>query len=245
MRKLIRKWIPAEYRLRTKLILNRWQARKHLSPLGWAQVTSIQIDTPAPIKICQQIKTTERSENKIHNMKLAIGCLEKAALFPNQAFSFWHCVGRPLASRGYQSGRNLINGILTEDVGGGLCQLAGIIYHTALVAGLDVLERHSHSVDIYREEERYTPLGADATVVYGYKDLKLINPHSFTVQLSFKLEPDQLSCLILSESRLPKNKIEFSRKDLGDKWEVSTVRIDANGNKQALLISTYNKMHKA
>ncbi|MCG8328058.1 MAG: VanW family protein [Chitinophagales bacterium] len=245
MRKLIRKWIPAEYRLRTKLILNKWQARKYRSPLGWAQTSGIRLDIPAQIKICQHIKTTERSENKIHNMKLAIERLEQVTLFPNQAFSFWHCVGRPLASRGYQSGRNLINGVLTEDIGGGLCQLAGIIYHTALLSGLDVLERHSHSVDIYREDDRYTPLGADATVVYGYKDLKLINPHSFTIQLSFKLEPGQLCCSILSESGLPTNQIEFNRKDLGDKWEVNTVRIDTNGNKQALYISTYNKMHKA
>ena len=245
MRRLIRRWIPSEYRLYIKLILNKWKTRKYISPLGWAQLSGLQIDTPAQIKICQQIKTTERSENKIHNMKLAIECLDKVTLFPNQAFSFWHCVGRPLASRGYQSGRNLINGVLTEDIGGGLCQLAGIIYHTALVSGLDVLERHSHSADIYREEERYTPLGADATVVYGYKDLKLINPHPFAVQLSFCLEPNQLCCSIFSESRFPKNKIEFNRKNLGDKWEVSTVRIDTNGNKQALYISTYNKMYKA
>ncbi len=71
--------------------------------------------------------------------------------------------------------RNLVNGKIQFTYGGGICQVAGILYHLALMAGLDILERHSHSLDIYTEVERFTPLGADATVVYGYKDLRIRN----------------------------------------------------------------------
>jgi len=61
---------------------------------------------------------------------------------------------------------------LALDYGGGLCQLSGIIYHAVLEAGLEILERHPHSLDIYTATTRYTPLGSDAAVVYGHKDLR-------------------------------------------------------------------------
>jgi hypothetical protein len=53
---------------------------------------------------------------------------------------------------------------------------------------LKIVERHQHSVDIYTEENRYTPLGTDATVVFGYKDLRIRNPYHFPIQFWFSVE---------------------------------------------------------
>jgi vancomycin resistance protein VanW len=177
MRRMVRKIIPASLRLQGKRLLNTWINMGYTKDQPWAYPVRKKIPQQDQRKLNQPIKKTSRSDNKIHNIQLAIKSLNGTYLAPQQAFSFWQLVGPATAKRGYKSGRNLIDGILKEDYGGGLCQLAGIIYHTALLAGIEILERHNHSIDIYEEHERYTPLGADATVVFGYKDLKLCVIH--------------------------------------------------------------------
>jgi vancomycin resistance protein VanW len=98
-------------------------------------------------------------------------------------------------------------------VGGGLCQLSGIVYHTALLAGLTILERYNHTVDIYKEEDRFTPLGADATVVYGYKDLRFLNNTPVPLQLSFAFETEAITCGIKSAADLTVRDLQFERSE--------------------------------
>src|SRR5438874_2523916 len=55
-------------------------------------------------------------------------------------------------------------------LGGGICQVASTLFVAGLVSGLSVAERHRHSTPV-----DYIPLGQDATVSWGVKDLKLRN----------------------------------------------------------------------
>lgn len=121
-------------------------------------------------------------ENKLHNIRLAIARMEPFVLPPGAAFSFWDKALAPTAENGYREGAMFINHRVTTSLGGGLCQLSGLIYNLALLSGLTILERHHHSIDAYGEE-RYIPLGRDATVAFGRKDLRFANPHPFPVQL--------------------------------------------------------------
>ena len=224
MRLFIRKIIPASLLLQRKLLLNRWKNTRYTKEQNWAQPAQEQLAQQDIRTVNQLIKKTSRSDNKVHNMHLAIKNLNGMYLAPQQVFSFWQAVGQASRQRGYKSGRNLINGVLTEDYGGGLCQLAGIIYHTALLSSLEVVERHAHSVDIYEEQERYTPLGADATVVYGYKDLKLRNPYAFPVQFFFSLDANELSCSFIGPQIFEDIQIDFVRSSTEKGWQVRTER---------------------
>ncbi len=125
-------------------------------------------------------------------------------------FSYWRALGRPSLKKGYKKGRNLIQGKLSEDIGGGLCQLSGIIYHTSLIAGLEVLERHCHTMDIYQDHERYTPLGADATVVYGYKDLRIRNPFDFPIHFKFHIDDKSIRCKLFAQKTIQPQQLTFS-----------------------------------
>lgn len=117
--------------------------------------------------------------------------------------SFWELVGQPSANRGYQSGRNIINGQLSTGYGGGLCQLSSAMYELALKAGLIVKERHAHSTNVYTPQTTYTPLGLDATLSYGYKDLRLQNPWPYSFHFSFELGPDWLRVSLCAPEPLP------------------------------------------
>jgi vancomycin resistance protein VanW len=131
-------------------------------------------------------------ENKIHNIELAISRMEPLVLPPGQAFSFWNRALAPTAENGYRDGAMFVNRRVIASVGGGLCQLSGAIYNLALLAGLHILERHNHSIDAYGEE-RYIPLGRDATVAHGRKDLRFRNPHRFCVAIELHVDQRQVS----------------------------------------------------
>jgi vancomycin resistance protein YoaR len=131
-------------------------------------------------------------ENKIHNIELAISRMEPLVLAPGQAFSFWQRALAPTLDNGYREGAMFVNRRVVGSVGGGLCQLSGVIYNLALLAGLQILERHNHSIDAYGEE-RYIPLGCDATVAFGRKDLRFRNPHRFPVALELNVDRSRVS----------------------------------------------------
>ena len=193
------------------------------------------------IETRQSFRENPFLDNKIHNLKTATKEISALQILPGEIFSFWKAVGKPSQSKGYKAGRNLINGQLTEDIGGGLCQLSGIIYHTSLKAGLEVVERHPHSLDIYREDERYTPLGADAAVVYGYKDLRIKNIRGFPIKYSFIIKDDFISCRVFLEDNVAQNKVEFKRVSNGSTEMVATIVTDQQGNNYEVGVSEYVK----
>ena len=135
-------------------------------------------------------------ENKLSNLRRGAASIDQSVIEPGGQWSFWRRLGKPSVRRGYLEGRTIMGDRLVRQVGGGLCQLSSLVHHLALLGGLEIVERHAHSIDIYREEERHTPLGADATVVWGFKDLRLRNPHPFAVSIGCAVDGHRLEQLI-------------------------------------------------
>ncbi|GHN02494.1 hypothetical protein WSM22_39830 [Cytophagales bacterium WSM2-2] len=211
----IKEIIPAEVKRGVKIALRTYRdlssgTYKKLAVLD-DQSRDIQFDFS--ISLIQPIMPSTHFDNKIHNIGRGISQVDGLVLLPGEIFSFWRLVQKPSRSNNYKLGRNIVSEQLSEDYGGGLCQLSSIIYHLALTSGLHIVERHNHSVDIYKEEERFTPLGADATVVYGHKDLRVQNKYSFPVKFSIALEGNNtLKCILSSTSKLNEQIVEFERK---------------------------------
>jgi vancomycin resistance protein VanW len=233
----MKKYIPSSIKRFIKQSLRTTKDLRTRDRQLFAKVRKEKIEFPHSSMLIQPIFKTNLSENKIHNLKLAGNEINKYTLAPGEIFSFWNIIGNPTLTKGYKKGRNLVNGKLSEEEGGGLCQLSGIIYHAALINGLEILERYPHSVDIYNEDNRFTPLGADATIVYGYKDLRIKNNTPSTLRFEFKVENDKLTCLIYSTEMLEQRDIIFERVNLN---EVITC-YQENGIKVNLTKSKYKK----
>ncbi len=167
------------------------------------------IPLPPQISMSQPIRKNDFSENKKDNLRLAILHIENVEIAPSQIFSFWHLIPQPTPQNGFKKGRNLVGNTLALDYGGGLCQLSGILYHLVLEAGLEILERHPHSLDIYNETTRYTPLGSDATVVYGHKDLRFRNNFKFPITFQFEILEEEIWLHLCAEEKIKKSAIEF------------------------------------
>jgi vancomycin resistance protein VanW len=181
--------------------------------------------------------------NKKHNLTLAIQQLQEVIIAPGQIFSFWHWVGHPDAKAGYVPGRTITGEALATTVGGGLCQLSGLLYFLALKGGLTILERHPHSKDIYTDATRFTPLGSDATVVYGYKDLRFQNPLSFPICIRFFMsEKDIQVCLCASEA-IAESRVEFRVHSADGGDSVETIRYtSAHPQGEQMSLNLYPKL---
>ncbi len=177
---------------------------------------------PRQLSMSQPIRKNDYSENKKHNLRLAIRHIENLEIPPQQIFSYWHLIPQPTPQNGFKKGRNLVGNKLDLDYGGGLCQLSGIMYYLILEAGLEFLERHPHSLDIYTEASRYTPMGSDATVVFGHKDLRFLNSFDFPISFQFEILEDEMVIHLCAEKAIKKCVVEFfiEKKENGKRVKV-------------------------
>jgi len=160
------------------------------------------------IRLTQEIKPSETIEKKKFNLALASSMINEYVIMPYEIFSFWHVIGDP--KKRFKTGRVILRGKVTEEVGGGLCQVSGLLYHVSLLGGLEIIERHNHSVDLYSDETRYTPLGTDATVVYGYKDLRIKNNNPFPVSFQLSLGHGSIEIQLLSPQPIRQHILHFN-----------------------------------
>jgi len=218
----MKKYLPPALKVFCKQLLRKskdWYTSMHWK-LG---STKDEISSfPYSYQIEQTIMPGLYFNNKVHNISRGADAIQNLILQPGEVFSFWHSLGIPNANNGYQVSRNIIAGKVAEDYGGGLCQLASIVYFHALQMGFDMLERYHHSIDIYQEQDRFTPLGADAAVVYAYKDLRFRNPFPFAVRLQTVVSDNKLTCRIESKQEIQALSIFFEREELHGKRKVKT-----------------------
>jgi vancomycin resistance protein VanW len=142
-------------------------------------------------------------ENKIHNLKIACPTIDGVIIKPGETFSFWRRVGEATSAKGYVEGMQLSRGVVVRGVGGGLCQLANLLYWMALHTPLTIAERHHHSFDPFPDEHRTLPFGSGAGVFYNYIDLRFFNPTPFTFQIKLRLTDDQLKGAVYSDHKTP------------------------------------------
>jgi vancomycin resistance protein YoaR len=227
-------------KLQRRCWLRRWADwRSGHHRLMATTVSTAEHDWPHQITISQPIRPGATFANKWANIDLASQKIDKICLDSGQILSFWAVVGHPSLARGFRMSRNLVRGQVSQAVGGGLCQVSGILYHLSLVAGLEVVERHAHSLDIYREEERFSPLGADATVVFGYRDLRVRNPYDFAVQWRLEVEAERITARLCSPYPIEARHLEFWREVETDTTREVTTRWRTPSGTQVLARSRY------
>jgi vancomycin resistance protein YoaR len=114
-----------------------------------------------------------RAGTRAINIRVAARALHGHLLSPGETFSFNQVVGSRTEERGYREAPVIIGDELEPGVGGGVCQVATTLHAAAVLGGLEVLERRSHS-----RPSGYAPVGLDATVIDGEVDLKVRNPYA-------------------------------------------------------------------
>ena len=135
---------------------------------------------------------------KVANVTLAAQRLDGVLLGPGDVLSWHRVVGPPLAVRGFQRGPELHDGNMSLGVGGGVCQVANMVFWLGLHGGLDIVERHRHSYDLFPDQNRDVPFGCGATVFYPHRDLKMQNQSRQPVVFRFSVKDGNLEGVLLS-----------------------------------------------
>lgn len=150
-----------------------------------------------------------RTRSQVHNLRLAFAAMDGAIIPPGGEFSFNHAVGPWTADKGYRRAPVSFSGERVLDWGGGVCQASTTLYNAALLAGLDILERHRH-----QWPANYVPPGQDAAVAFPDIDLKFRN----TLEA-----PLRISARVVGESALVKLYCRSEAPKIGLEWEVLEV----------------------
>ena len=142
-------------------------------------------------------------DNKVHNHRIAVPCLDGILIRPGETLSFWKLVGKPTVERGFKEGMELAMGKARGGVGGGLCQIGNLIHWLALHSPLEVTRRANHSVDPFPDQGRVIPYGTGAALFYNYIDLWVRNPTQDTFQLRLWLTDTLLNGELRSNVSIP------------------------------------------
>ena len=108
-------------------------------------------------------------------MRVAAAAIDGIVLEPGETFSFWLAAGRPSRGNGYVIGRELRSGCMIPSVGGGICQLTNALSRIAHAAGMEIVERHSHTV---HPPGFFIDDATDATVFWNYFDFRFRSPRA-------------------------------------------------------------------
>jgi vancomycin resistance protein YoaR len=120
------------------------------------------------------------------NIRVPAQLLNGEVVAPGATFSFLDGVGAIDAAHGFKMGGVIIGGKSdhTGAIGGGICSASTTMFHAALAAGLQIVERHPHYYFIDRYADATFPKGSDATVYYNGSsrfDLKWVNDTAYPI----------------------------------------------------------------
>jgi vancomycin resistance protein YoaR len=124
---------------------------------------------------------------KVQNLRIAAAAIDGIMIARGETFSYWRAAGRASRAKGYVVGRELRQGCVIPTVGGGICQLTNALSRIAHRAGMEIVERHSHSA---HPEGFFIDGTTDATVFWNYIDFRFRGPRP--VRIGATLTEDRL-----------------------------------------------------
>ena len=134
-----------------------------------------------------------RNAPRVGNIDKMASAIDGRVIRPREAFSLNGATGPRTVANGYQEAGIIVDGELVPGIGGGVCQVATTVFNAIFVGGLDVDERVNHSLYI----SKY-PTGRDATVNYGFQDLRFTNDTEFGLLLKATVNAKSLTVSLFS-----------------------------------------------
>lgn len=169
------------------------------------------------------------NESRTHNIQLASDKINGTLIKPGEQFSFNDVVGERTAEAGYDDAPVMIDGKLVPGIGGGICQVSSTIFNTALLSGMNIIERTPHF-----EPVGYIQAGRDATVAWGYLDFKFINPYQQSIYILSVMNNGTLTIYIIGTAQDKPKNVSIS---VGDRSEIpnkTITRLDSSLKKKEI-----------
>lgn len=153
-----------------------------------------------------------------NNVLLSLSAFNGMSVGPNQIVSFNKTINSKIPFSSFEVAKIIVNGEFVDGRGGGMCQASSTLYNALLLADMEILEAHNHTLPV-----GYVKVGFDAMVNPGTADLIFKNTLDYPIYI--KTYGDQNDCYVeiygedLPKGLVIKRKSEFVRsiKHQGDK----------------------------
>lgn len=146
------------------------------------------------------------NKKRTNNIKLATSAINNTVIFPGEKFSFNKVVGKRTAGKGYLPAPVIIRGEFSEDIGGGICQVSSTLFNAVDNAGLQIIQRFSHSRKV-----SYIPPGRDATVSWYGPDFVFKNKYNQPILIQAKTLGNKLIIKLFSSDVIEYNPREVPK----------------------------------
>lgn len=130
-------------------------------------------------------------KNRTTNVEVGTGFFRRIVLAPGEKISFLSTIGGIDEAHGFVKGKTVSNGVETEGIGGGVCQVSTTMYNAVARAGLNIITKFNHSKPV-----PYAREGLDCAVSDGYKDFIFSNPYTKPVYIETTAMDGKLSCTV-------------------------------------------------
>lgn len=119
--------------------------------------------------------------NRNVNLKLSCQAVNGLILYPGDVFNYNQTLGQRTEAKGYKPAASYVGGETVDTVGGGICQTSSSIYYCALLADLEIVQRHNHAYI-----SSYMPFGMDATVDWSGPNFRFKNNTNYPIKIEAK-----------------------------------------------------------
>lgn len=146
------------------------------------------------------------NKDRTTNLKIASKKINGTIIQPGETFDFNIVVGSRTSSKGYKKAH-----VFTGDDGvamglaGGICQVASTTFNAALLANVQIVERHQHS-----QRVSYVPLGRDAAISGNAQNFKWKNNTKYAIKVGMTVKGGKITCTFYTCQKVKPKKVNLN-----------------------------------
>ena len=154
------------------------------------------------------------NKDRTINLKIASKKINGTIIQPGETFDFNKVVGSRTSSKGYKKAH-----VFTGDDGvamglaGGICQVASTAFNAALLANVQIVERHQHS-----QRVSYVPLGRDAAISGNVQNFKWKNNTKYAIKVGMTVKGGKITCTFYTCQKVRPKKVNLNVTQKGKKF---------------------------
>ncbi|MEF9991382.1 MAG: VanW family protein [Romboutsia sp.] len=165
-----------------------------------AKVTKNQLKEVDTVLGSYSTKISGSVTGKHTNIKLATKKTSNVLLMPGDTFSYNEHTGLRSVANGFTNAPVIVQGVLQEGLGGGVCQVSSTLYNATLYAGLEYMQLKNHSIP-----SGYVDMGRDATVSDTGLDFVFKNNLQYPIYIKNYVSGNTVVCQVYGSSKDKQN----------------------------------------
>lgn len=146
------------------------------------------------------------NKDRTTNLKIASKKINGTIIQPGETFDFNKVVGSRTSSKGYKKAHVFTGGDgVAMGLAGGICQVASTAFNAALLANVQIVERHQHS-----QRVSYVPLGRDAAISGNVQNFKWKNNTKYAIKVGMTVKGGKITCTFYTCQKVKPKKVNLN-----------------------------------